>query len=131
MADYIGVYPVTKEELDKVEVGDYIRVNNWYRAMQVRAVSENYIVCANRSFDGNFIYSVISKQPSTFYNHEAKEQLCYCGKDNTLFGAGFKCDFDNVDSCKEYLKKFESGELEISRKRSEAIYRIALRSKDA
>lgn len=132
MADYIGFYPVTKEDLDTVKPGDYIKVNNWYRGMKVRAVSENYIICANKSFDGKFVYSVISKNPASFTHNNIRENLCYCGKDNQIFGdLGFDYDFDDESKCRQYIQKFETGELEISHRRSEAIYRIALKAEDA
>lgn len=132
MADYIGIYPVTKEELDKVKAGDYIRVNNWSRGMKVRVASDNYIICATKSFDGQFIYSVISKRPATFTHNNIKESLCYCGKDNMIFGdSDFDYNFDDDAKCKQYIQKFETGELEISHKRSEAVYRIAWKAEDS
>lgn len=131
MSEYVGISPVTKQDLESVKIGDYIKVNNWYRAMRVRAISENYILCANKSFDGVFIYSVISKNPASFTRNNIIENLCYCGKDNQIFGdLDFDYDFDDESKCRQYIQKFETGELEISHRRSEAIYRIALRVSD-
>ena len=48
---------ITREVLDSIKIGDYIRCNDWKRAMRVYGVSDNYFVVARKAF-GKWIYSV-------------------------------------------------------------------------
>ena len=41
---YVHYSEVTREILNTIKAGDLVRVNNWDKPMQVKAVSENYFV---------------------------------------------------------------------------------------
>ena len=132
MNEYFGIYPVTKEDLDKIKIGDYVKINNWSRGMKVRQVSDNYILCASRSFDGQFRYAVISKTPIEFTKNDITEKHYYYGKDNTISdGYHIFYNFDDDNICREYIRKFDAGELKISHKVREPIYRLSLKVEDA
>lgn len=59
---YVYYSEVTREILNTIKVGDLVRVNNWDKPMQVKAVSENYFVMT-QNMSGDTYYSVCSKLP--------------------------------------------------------------------
>lgn len=118
---------LNKEELDKIKPGQFVKINNWYRGLKVKAITENYIIAAKKSFDG-FIYSVIYKHPANFNHNKIVKDKYYCGTDNKIFGdMYFDYNFDDIEKIQDYLNRFESGELEISHRRCESINTLFIR----
>ena len=125
---------VTREILDTIKVGDFIRVNNWKKPMRVKAVSDNYFVMTQNLF-GDTYYSVCSKLPwdGNRYNSMVGG-MYHCGTDNWVFGSSLQSEYENVyyfenEECnKKYLEEFERGECELSLRTSIAIYDLYVKS---
>lgn len=120
---------ITKEILDSIKVGDTVRCNDWKRAKEVVGVSPNYFVMATRCF-GKWLYSVFEKKP--FGGIRYNSLVCgyfSIGTDNYLFG--FPDDnayeFDNYSFVSKYLEAFESGECELSMRKSCALTEIEIK----
>lgn len=111
---------VTKEILDNIKVGDYIRVNDWIKPMKVVGVSDNYFVMIQNNF-GNTWYSVCEKKPwgGIRYN-QMIGGMFHCDKDNMIFGwigndeVGFDYKFNDEIKINAYSQAFETGEIELS-----------------
>lgn len=119
---------ITKEVLDMVKVGDYIRCNDWKRAIKVRGVSENYFVAAMPF--GKWLYSVCEKKPFKGIKRNSLVGGYFSiGVDNRLFGFSHEhaYEFDNDDFVKDYLESFERGECKLSMRKSCALFSIAIR----
>ncbi len=118
---------ITKEVLDSINVGDYVRCNYWKRAMKVRYVTENYFVCAVKAFGKGWIYSVCEKKPfgGIGYNDLIGGYFSI-GTDNMVFGYqhDHAYEFDNEDFLKDYMSDFEDGTLKLSMRRSTALREI-------
>lgn len=113
---------ITRKILDSIEVGDYIRCNDWKRAMKVCGVSENYFVAARKAF-GKWIYSVCDKKVYVPFD----KRPCFSfGPDNRIFGFLYdhSYEFDNAEFVKDYLEAFENGSCELSMRRSCALARL-------
>lgn len=120
---------ITRKILDSIEVGDYIRCNDWKRAMRVCGVSENYFVAARKAF-GKWIYSVCEKVPFKGIGYNSLIGGCFSiGTDNMCFGFihDYAYEFDNEEFVKDYLEAFESGSCELSMRRSCALSRLEIR----
>lgn len=121
---------ITREILDSVKIGDYVKCNDWKRAMRVVGVSENYFVMAKKAF-GRWIYSVCEKTPFKGIRHNSLIGGYFSiGTDNYSFGAPMKnaYEFDNEEFISEYLKAFKEKDCELSVRRSCALTSIAIRS---
>lgn len=119
----------TRKDLDEINVGDYVKVNDWKRGMNVKAVSRNFLVMS----DGLY-YSVVDKRPREAGDHNGMVQgRFHCGKDSWLFGSPLSLQypelykFNNKKANKKYLNEFESGKAWISEKHGTAIYNIFLK----
>lgn len=88
------------EKLKSIKVGDLVKVNNWKKAMRVKAVSENYVIMSQKAF-GTSLYSIIDKN-----NLE-------CGPDN-YYG---KHDYNNIWECEIALTELENNDLQVSGRR--------------
>lgn len=121
---------ITREILDSVKIGDYVRCNDWKRSMKVVGVSENYFVMAIKAF-GRWIYSVCEKTPFKGIRHNSLIGGYFSiGTDNYSFGVPMKnaYEFDNEEFISKYLKAFEEKDCELSMRRSCALISIAIRS---
>lgn len=126
--NYIHYDNVTREILDTIKVGDFIKVNNWKKPMKVKVVSENYFVMTQNLF-GDTYYSVCEKLPweGTYYN-SMRGGMFHCSTDNMIFGSVLSIDypdlykFENEEANQKYLQEFENGNLELSQRRGIAIY---------
>lgn len=116
---------VTKEVLDKIQVGNLIKINDWKRPMKVVGVSENYFCMIDKVF-GKLYYSVCEKKPwSGIRYNEMRGGMFHCGTDNMIFGyMDFDYEFDNEEQIKGYLDAFEREEIELSVRRSCPIWKL-------
>lgn len=124
--EYINI-SITKEVLDSIKVGDFLRCNEWKRAMKVKATSNNYILISSNAF-GKTLYAVLEKIPfkGIQYNN-LKGGFFSVGTDNTIFGDDLEYKFDNSEVCNKYLEKFESKQLELSMRNSCALWEINIK----
>lgn len=125
---------ITKEILDQIQIGDFIKINNWRQPLRVKGVSKNYFVMVQdlHDIEKPLEYSVFSKIPfqGVDYGCNGKIQGDYfCGPDFWLFGdIDFDYKFNNPESIQKYLNKFETGESEISLRNSVAVYSIQIKN---
>lgn len=118
---------ITKEVLDQIQVGDLIKINDWGKPLRVKGVSENYFVMAQNIF-GHHLYSVFSKIPFEGTRNGKSKGDYFCGPDFWLFGdTDFDYKFGNQESIQKYLNKFETGEAEISMRKSVAVESIQIK----
>ena len=120
---------ITKEILDSIKVGDKVRCNDWKRAKKVVGVSQNYFVMATKCF-GKWLYSVCEKKTFKGIRYNALVGGYFSiGTDNWVFGAPMEnaYEFDNEIFVKQYLNAFESGECELSMRKSCALTEIEIR----
>lgn len=121
---------ITREILDSVNIGDYVRCNDWKRSMRVVGVSDNYFIMATKAF-GRWIYSVCDKIPFNGIRYNSLIGGYFSiGTDNYIFGVPMKnaYEFDNEEFVSEYLQAFEKKDCELSMRRSCALTSIAIRS---
>lgn len=118
---------ITKEILGSIKIGDYIRCNDWKRAMKVYGVSDNYFVMARKAF-GKFLYSVCDKKGYLPFDKEPRK--FQVGPDNMIFGFlhDNAYEFDNAEFVKDYLEAFENEECELSMRRSCILRRLEIKS---
>lgn len=105
---------ITKELLDSIKVGDLIKCNNWKQPLKVKAVSENYFIMVKNLF-GKALYSVCEKKPSSFSRNYFTAGSFRIGTDNWVFG---KYNYLTQEGCDKAIKDFESGETELSVRRT-------------
>lgn len=123
MKQYERYENVTKEILDSIEVGNFVKINDWKRPMKVVGVSENYF-CMIQKVCGEICYSVCEKKPWGGIRYNAmRGGMFHCGTDNMVFGYGnFDYKFNDEKQIENYLKAFENGEVELSQRTSCPIY---------
>lgn len=95
---------ITKEVLDTIEVGDFVKCNTWQKPMIVVAVSKNYFIMLQKHF-GEFAYSICEKLPSKL-THNMYNKGCFrIGPDN------YYCAYSyyNLKDCEEALIRLEDG----------------------
>lgn len=116
-----------RELFDSIKVGDYLKVNDWHRGMRVWGVSENYILASTKSFNGQWLYTIIRKIMWTGQYNKKDRNTFICGPDDCIFGVlhDHAYEFDDEDFVKFYLDKLESGSIGMSRK-CVSIYRLRL-----
>ena len=119
---------ITKEILDQVKVGDFVKINDWKRPLIVVGVSENYF-CMCRNAFGEILYSVCEKKPWNGIRHNSMTgEMFHCGTDNMVFGApGFDYKFNDENEIKRYLQMFEYEKIELSHRTSVPIYKISFK----
>lgn len=95
---------LTKEILDNIEVGDYVKCNDWTKPFIVVAVSKNYFIMVRKHFD-TYEYSVCEKLPARFTRNYKYEGNFSIGPDNyhTYY------NYTNLKECEEALIRFEDG----------------------
>lgn len=120
MSKYQAVNMADKNELAAIVVGDRIRINDWRNGMNVIHRTEDYLLLAGAQF-GKELISVIELLPAKCtYNHREKGHFT-AGGDFWLFGwAGWRDENLNIlfdeERMEAYLRSFESGETEFSRR---------------
>lgn len=118
---YQNVNLEEKNELDAISVGDKIRINDWRNGFTVVHRIENHILLKGVEF-GKEIISVIELLPSNHTRNNREEGRFTVGGDFWLFGwSGWYIDeafkaVMNEDTMEAYLRSFESGETEFSRR---------------
>lgn len=120
---------ITRELLDGIKVGDFVKFDNTRRGMRVWGVSENYILAGTKSFHGQYIYTVIWKVLWTGqYNAMNKDTFVH-GPDDRIFGYlhDHAYELDNEEFVKDYLDAFEKEEVRLSYRRSVSIYSLKIR----
>lgn len=119
---------VTKSVLDKIQVGNLVKVNDWKRPMRVVGVSENYF-CMIQKVCGKICYSVCEKKPWDGIRYNAmRGGMFHCGTDNMIFGyMDFDYQFDDEKQISGYLKAFETKEIELSARTSVPIYKLSIK----
>lgn len=120
---------ITRELLDGIKVGDFVKFGNARRGMRVWGVSKNYILAGTKSFHGQYIYTVIWKELWTGqYNAMNKDTFIH-GPDDTIFGYlhDHAYELDNEEFVKDYLNAFEKGEIIVSHRRSVSIHSLKIR----
>lgn len=100
---------ITKEVLDRVMVGDFIKINDWKKPMKCVAVSENYFMMLQNYF-GQSQYSVCEKKKSNHSYNNFKKGTFRCGPCNYVFGPSYSI----VKEPDRFLKEFESGNTELT-----------------
>ena len=123
---------VTKEILDRVQVGDLFKCNTWKKPFRVKGVSENYFVMARNNF-GKTFYSICEKKPWDGIRYNAMiGGAFHVSDDNMVLGwpgwnEGRAYDFDDTEAVERYLKALESGEIELSVRRAMPLHRVAIK----
>lgn len=125
---------ITREVLNKVNVGDLIKINDWKRPLRVKAVSQNYFVMSTNLF-GKQYYSVCSKIPWDGIRHNNMVGgMFHCGTDNWIFGSPLSKEYDdlyefnNEEANRRYLQEFENGVNQISHRSGAAIYDLYIKT---
>lgn len=108
---YIVIAKPTKADLDKIQVGDNVKCNNWRQPLTVKAVSENYFIMVRNCF-GKPLYSICEKTPCTITYNGMVEGYPTIGMDFWIFG---KFDYFKQEDIEGCLKELESGETKLSR----------------
>lgn len=128
MKNYKEYTEITKEILDQVKIGDFVKINDWKRPLIVVGVSENYF-CMCRNAFGEILYSVCEKKPWNGIRHNSMiGEMFHCGTDNMVFGvAGFDYRFNDENEIKRYLQMFEEEKIELSHRTSVPIYKISFK----
>ena len=121
---------ITKELLNTIKVGDFIKVNTWKRPMKVIAVSENFFIMWKKHFD-TWAYSICEKNKRGYAynmlyrpNRGFDDDEFVCGPDNYVFG---HYDYSIPEDCEEALKELESGEMEVSQRRCWGISKLQVK----
>jgi hypothetical protein len=121
---------ITKELLNTIKVGDFIKVNTWKRPMKVIAISENFFIMWKPCFE-TYMYSICEKNKRGYAHNMFYRPKCgfdsdefVCGPDNYVFG---KYDYDDAEECEEALKDLESGEMEVSQRRGWGIWHLEIK----
>lgn len=128
MRQYKEYTNITKEILEQIKTGDFVKINDWKRPLIVVGVSENYF-CMCRNAFGKIIYSVCEKKQWEGIRHNLMlGGMFHCGTDNMVFGApGFDYEFNDENEIKRYLQMFEEDKIELSRRTSVPIYKISFK----
>ena len=102
--NYISYYDPSKEQLDSIEVGDYILCNDWKKPMIVVAKSKNYFIAVQKHFD-TFMYTICEKLPRKYTHNYMYENKFTIGPDNyyTYY------NYTNLEECEEALIRLEDG----------------------
>lgn len=120
---YVKYANPDKGVLDTVRVGDLIKCNYWTAPLRVKAVSENYFIMVRNCF-GKALYSICDKRPSGFSRNYIKEGKPTIGLDYYIFG---KFDYLNQEDIEAAIAELESGEMELSVRKSCALDTIYIK----
>ena len=124
---YEAYTEITKEVLDKVQVGDLVKINDWKAPYRCKGVSENYFVVTRNAF-GNVYYSICEKNPWPGIKHNAMTGgMFHISTDDLVFGWSGGYNFDDQDNMREYLQALEAGEIGLSERRGCPVTYIAIK----
>lgn len=123
---YTRYSPVTKDILDMIEIGDYVKCNNWKCPYVVRCVSENYFVMTQKMF-GKEYYSICEKKPAGYGRNFYQKNQFRISTDFWIFGYINGYHFDNPEWCKEYLNSLEAGTTELSERNAIGLTEISFK----
>ena len=121
MNKYQNINLSNQSELSSITVGDKVRINDWRTGLVVIHRTENYLLLKGKEY-GKEIISVVELLPSKYTHNNREEGYFTAGGDFWLFGwSGWYADepFEvvmNKDTMEAYLRSFESGETEFSRR---------------
>ncbi len=115
--EYITIVRPTKEDLDKIKVGDLVKCNDWVKPLTVRVVSDNFFIMSRNHF-GKPLYSICEKTPSTFSRNCIAESYPTIGTDFWVFGKFDYLDQEDINQC---ITELESGKTELSVRNSCAL----------
>lgn len=110
---------VTKELLDSIKYGDFIKVNDWGKWHKVMGVVDDYFVVTCNMF-GKEYYSVCEKLPwrGTRHNemiggkfHMGTAKMKGVLPKYIVTKEDYGVDFDDQENCILYLKTFELGNM--------------------
>lgn len=126
---YVLHEPVTRTDLDRIEIGDLVKINDWTVPYRVVGVSENFFAMIRKQF-GKISYSVVSKNPWKGSRHNDLYGGCFfCGPDDWLFGdPAFDYQWDDTFLIDNYLHAFEAGINHISERRGMSIHSLQHKS---
>ena len=95
---------ITKELLDSIEVGDFVKCNEWKKPMIVVAKSDNYFIMVQRHFN-TFLYCICEKLAcKRSYNYYTKGMFRIGPDDH--YGA---YNYFETKECEEALIRLEDG----------------------
>ena len=120
---------ITKELLNTIKAGDFIKINTWKKPFKVIEVSENFFVMCKPHFD-TFMYSICEKNKRGYaHNMDYRPD---CGFDSDEFVCGpddayTAYDYHNSEECKQALQDLESGELEVSTRHGWGIWHLEIK----
>lgn len=125
--DTYALSVLNREFFNSIKIGDYLKINDCRRGMRVYGVSENYILAATKSFNGQWVYSIIKKIMWTGQYNNMYKNTFICGPDDIVFGFSHEhaYEFDNEDFIRKYLSGLEEQKIGLSRK-AVSIYRLKL-----
>lgn len=131
--NYTHYTEITKDILDRIVVGDLVRVNDWKRPLRVKGVSENYFVMEREVF-GKPLYSVCEKKLWDGIRYNAMRRgMFHVGTDDAVFGTSLEImfpriyHFEDEAATKAYLEAFERGDHELSVRTSVPIYDLHIK----
>lgn len=114
---------ITKEILDSVEVGDYVKINDWKRPLIVKAVSQNYFIASMPCFE-SWLYSIFDKSTNLNKHNNGK----FVAAPDNFRG---KHDYSKESECEIALVELEKGMLELSQRREASISKIQIKKMKA
>lgn len=120
---------ITKELLNTIKVGDFIKVNTWKRPLKVIAVSENFFIMW-RPFIKTWLYSICEKskrgyEHNLWYrpNNGFMADEFVCGSDDHYT----KYNYSDEKECQKALKELESGKLEVTTRHGWGIWHLEIK----
>lgn len=120
---------ITKELLNTIKVGDFIKVNTWKRPLKVIAVSENFFIMWKPHFK-TYVYSICEKnkrgyEHNLFYrpHNGFMADEFVCGSDNYFD----KYNYSDERECRKALKELESGKLEVTTRYGWGIWHLEIK----
>jgi hypothetical protein len=120
---------ITKELLNTIKVGDFIKVNTWKRPLKVIAVSENFFIMWRPHFK-TWMYSICEKNKRGYAHNMIYRPECGFDDDEFVCGADdhfTKYDYSNEKECKKALKELEKGTLEVTTRHGWGIWHLEIK----
>lgn len=120
---------ITKELLNTIKVGDFIKVNTWKRPLKVIAVSDNFFIMWKPHFN-SWMYSICEKNKRGYAHNMIYRP--HCGFDDDEFVCGHddhycKYDYSDPEECKKALDDLENGEIEVTTRHGLGIWHLEIR----
>lgn len=122
---------ITRDLLNGIKVGDFIKINTWKRPFTVTAVSDNYFIMCKPHFN-TYAYSICEKNKRGYEHNLIYRPHCgfksdefICGPDNYFT----RYDYFDFQECQKALKDLESGDMEVSERHGWGIWHIEIKRK--